>query len=85
MRKAIGGAGPVSYSVPEMAWRVPPNQWSKEVGLWAAIFIFLLWPSIELLGVLGPLVVGAVLVTTWNIRRTLGARRRFHSGRDAAQ
>ncbi|MDQ3619934.1 MAG: hypothetical protein M3391_07375 [Actinomycetota bacterium] len=57
-----------------MSWRVPPYRWSSEIGPWAAIFILLLWPSIYLAGILGPVIVGAVLFTIWNVRRTLKAR-----------
>jgi hypothetical protein len=59
-----------------VAWRVPPQSWARDIGPWAAAFILLLWPSLVLLQWFGPIVLAIVLITVWNVTRTMQARRR---------
>lgn len=60
-------------------WRVPPHSWVRDFGIWTALFILLLWPSILLTGWLGIVVLATVLLTLRNIASTVSARKRSRS------
>lgn len=59
-----------------LTMRVPPQRWSREIGIWAALFILLLWPALLWLGVVGVLLLAAVLFTAANVTNAIKVTRR---------
>jgi hypothetical protein len=51
--------------------RAPPHRWSKDIGIWVALFILLLWPTLVWLGLLGVVLLAAILFTAANVTRTI--------------